>query len=725
MGTDESFGGRIERRWVAAAFAVVVGALTVAVSSELFPYHSLNHDEAVYLNQAAMLLDGRLTIRPPVAEAFRPWFFVERPDGRLYPKYAPVPAAMFALGKLAGSYRLALGGIAAGNVALTYLLATELFDSRRGLLAAILLAGSPLFVLQSTVFLPYAPTTLWNLAFAVAYVRADRTNSRLAAAVAGCAVGIAFFARPFTAVVFAAPFVGHAVWRMWAGDGESWFDRAAVERASLTAAVGLCGVVVTLAYNAVVTGAPLRFPYQAFAPADGIGFGTRRILGYSREYTPALAVRANAAVVTRLFGRWVAGGPVGTLLAVVGLVALARRARLARRVVFAVVRRPDDETKQPAGVVARRTTLAATLVTVVVGNVFFWGNLNILGSLDGANGLIDALGPYYHFDLLVPTAVFAADGAIRLADRATRLADRATRLADGITRAVGSAGAFDDRRRLARGLVLAVVVVGTLGGSVGYAAGPIDQNADVTRTYQSAYAVDVPAEPVVFLPMPLGEWLGHPYQAYRNDPSFETGPVFALRTRQFAVIEAFPDRPVYRYTVRGEWDPLDNRAVTPHLQPVAVRNGERLRLDARIAVPSSTETVSARLSGDTGEAAFGGAGSLAGEQLRLDLTFDATGDDTARVRLSGPLTAVDDRSITVSGRETVTVRLFADYGTGAGLTYRLVVPVRVANGTVTAATPVIEVCERPRRCGGEAAYVPGETPGNVTTSLTAVNETAG
>ena len=757
-------------RPIAGLLAVAVGVGTILVSTQLFPYHSLNHDESVYLTQAAMLLEGRLVIRPPVPEAFRPWFFVRRPDGALYPKYAPVPAAMFALGKLAGSYRLALGAIAAGNVALCYTLASQLFDRRRGLLAAVLLAASPLFVFQSAVFLPYAPTTGWNLTFAVAYLRADRTGRLRWAAVAGGAVAVAFFARPFTAVLFAAPFVAHALWTLRTGGGTPAerdettparrtettpatadlvtrvirrlpirLDPAGVRRGLVTATLGLAGVAVTLAYNAHLTGAPTRFPYQAFAPLDGIGFGYREILDYGRDYTPTLALRANAAVVSRLFGRWVAGGPVGTLFALVGLAALARRtgvaSGLARRVGGLARSGVFDGTPTsgrsagldglaPRAVTARRLALAGTFLTVVAGNVAFWGNLNVLGSLGGGGfGLIDALGPYYHFDLLVATAVFGADGAIRFVHTVT-----ARLPGDGSDRPTAG-------RLLRVGLTVAVVLAVVV-PSAGYAAGPIERNADVTRTYESAYAVDPPRDAVVFLPTPLGDWLGHPYQAYRNDPTFDEGTLYAVPERQFAVARAFPDRQLYRYGYRGAWNPLSGSEVTPHLQRVELREGQTVRLQLTVRLPRATDTASLRVSeGDSG-AAFAVDPAEGDDTITLTVRLtanasvgsgsdgsesapgDAAAGDRARVTVEGPLTPVSGDTVTVADRDRVTLRLFADYGTGAGLTYRVVLPVRVANGTVQALSPELESCERPQLCGGEAAYVPGESPGKITARLT-------
>ncbi|MFB6187468.1 MAG: ArnT family glycosyltransferase, partial [Halobacteriaceae archaeon] len=177
----------------------LIGAVAVwTISTQVFPYHSLNHDEAVYLQQAAMLLEGQLNLWPPVEDVFRPWFFVKDGD-RLYPKYTPVPAAMFALGRLVGNYRIALAGIAAINLILVVAVVCDVFDRQTGLLSGIFVLTSPLFLIDSSVFLPYAPTTLLNLLFAYGYFRADRTGDRKWAAVAGTAIGLAFFAGPYTA----------------------------------------------------------------------------------------------------------------------------------------------------------------------------------------------------------------------------------------------------------------------------------------------------------------------------------------------------------------------------------------------------------------------------------------------------------------------------------------------------------------------------------------------
>ncbi|MFC6976327.1 glycosyltransferase family 39 protein [Halomicroarcula sp. GCM10025709] len=170
--------------------------------------------------------------------------------------------------------------MATGTLAGLYHTTREAFDARTGVVASVLLLASPLFLVNAAVFLSYVPATFWNLAFAASYLRADRTGSRPLAALAGACAGIAFFTRPYTAVLFATPFICHALWSC------RRLRRAPLERVGLTAVFGTAGVLLALGYNTLTTGDPLVFPYQAFAPNDGLGFGRRSILAYSREFTP-------------------------------------------------------------------------------------------------------------------------------------------------------------------------------------------------------------------------------------------------------------------------------------------------------------------------------------------------------------------------------------------------------------------------------------------------------
>ncbi|MFB6305050.1 MAG: ArnT family glycosyltransferase [Haloferacaceae archaeon] len=662
--------GRVATAAVAALGAVVVWV----VANELFPYHSLNHDEGVYLQQAAMLLEGRLFLRPPVEDVFRPWFFVEDGD-RLYSKYTPVPAAMFALGRLLGGYRLALAGVAAGNLALVVGVVREVYDRRTGLLAAAFVLASPLFLVDSSVFLPYAPTTLLNLAFAYAYLRADREGDVRFAAAAGVAVGLAFFARPYTAVLFAAPFVVHALWTLRTD------LRGALPRQATTAALGLAGVGTTLAYNVATTGSPFLFPYKAFGPEDGLGFGHHELLGHEVEYTVGLALRSNREVLELFFAEWVAGGLLGTALAAVGLALAVRR-----------------------GMSDREAMLAGVAAAVVAGNVYFWGNFNVLGDLDRAgDGLVAALGPYYHFDLLLPTAAFAAAGAVR----GGRFLRRA----------------LDDRldpRAARAGFAALLLVSAAAFGAV--TAGNVDdrfaESAEATRTYETAYEPfegGAPANSVVLVPDPYGDWLNHPFQPLRNDPGFDGRAVYALHDRPFAVADAFPDRRLYRYVYRGVWAPYDGSPQAARLQRVRETTGPGVRLNATVGIPEGAVGVSARLATEEGFTYY--ATPEPGDAVSLRLLV-ADG----RARLAGDLRPLENGTPPVDGRDVVTLTVFVDYGPSGGFSYRFDLPVDAGDDRVRALSPRIERCRNVRACGGAAAHIPESAPDDVfvRTELSAV-----
>lgn len=668
----------------------LLGALAVwLVSTRVFPYYSLNHDEAVYLQQAALLVEGQFALHPPIEDALRPWFFVDAGD-KLYPKYAPVPAATFVPGVLVGAPKLALAGIGAGILGVTYAVVGEVFDRATGLLAAAFVLASPLFLVNTALFLPYAPTALLNLAFAFAYLRSDRLASARWAAVAGGAVGLAFFSRPYTAVLFATPFIAHACWTLWrdraeitaairgglATPGPVDFLHPTLARRATTAVFGLVGVVATLAYNAVVTGSPIRFPYEAFAPLDGLGFGTRRLLGYEAQYTPELAVRANAQVVSTFFTDWFAAGVLGTALAAVGIAVVVRR-----------------------GITARQAALGGVFLSMIVGNVYFWGNYNILGQLsDAEDGMIAAIGPHYHYDLLLPTAAFAARGSVAIA-RGLRRTVRDRIAADLID------------PRAARVTVVVILLVGAAGiglGSATLLTEPIDDNADRTEVYERAYAPfedGPPGESVVFLPGPYGDWLNHPFQALRNDPGYDGEAVYALDTRPFAVAEAFPDRRLYRYAHRGTWAPTAGSPEAARLTRVRDVRGERVTLDATFGVPDEAESVTVRIESGADSATYVAENASGTLELRAALTPESG-------RLSGDIQPVENATIDPTGEE-VRVTALVDYGAGNAFDYRLNLPVRIDSDSVRALSPRIERCVNVRICGGEAAYIPDIAPDGV------------
>lgn len=699
---------------VAAAIALLAGAAVLFVSSTVFAYHSSNHDEAVYLTQAAMLLNGQLEIHAgELTGAFRPWFFIED-GGRLYSKYTPVPAAMFAVTlALFGEPRVTLAVVAAANAGLVYLLGSMCFDRRVGLAAAAVFAASPLAIVNTATFLPYAPTTALNLAFAVAYLRGVRDRSLRAAVVAGIAIGLAFFARPYTAVLFAAPFILHACYEIIqsvrtdglvpfiradgggsvAADGSSR-DRAPltepIRRQAVIAALGSAFVLLTLAYNLRLTGAALTFPYEAFAPMDGPGFGRRRILGHSIDYTPELALEANGYVLWYFGTRWFTAGTIGTAAAGIGLAIAVRR----------WLRSLDDEVADRVKISPFERTasvlLAALFVSVPLGNLFFWGNFNILATMsDPTDGLISGLGPFYHFDLLAPLSVFAAvtiaagyDGLLRIWVALTSRTNR--RAATAIVAVVA---------------IAALAIAG--GANVAAVADPIEKNSANAEKFERAYA---PIEEttfenaLVFIPTPYGDWQNHPFQYLRHDPSLEGDVVYPLDRDpddDFAVIDAYPNRTHYRYAYKGEWTPDPNRHVVPKLEPIDVRSGDRLHAETTVGVPTTAEVSTARVRLETQDGHVTETISDPGESIAFAWTI---GPEGAFLNAVG-----SEETVGIDETDTLIVTTTLVQPDGSTLTYRQETTIRTDGETVEAIwPPERSVCALVTDCGSEGTYIPDE-----------------
>ncbi|WEL25972.1 DUF7846 domain-containing protein [Haloferax volcanii] len=732
-GTIDIDRTRTQRRLAALCVSLLVGLVVTWLAVDLFPYHTVNDDEGVYLTQAAMLLEGKLFLYPGrLTEAVRPWFFVVQetpsaPGGvQLYSKYSPAVPALFAVGLAVGLPNLVLGAIAAISAALVYALAVDAFDRTTGVVAAGLLGLSPLFLLTSSTFLAYAPTTMLNLGFAVCYVRAARRDSSGYAVVAGALVGAAFFARPYTAVLFALPFIAHSLWALAtarrAGTGWVVFRRYAA-----IALPGLAFVGLTLAYNAVVTGDPLTFPYIAFAPRDGIGFGERAILGYEVVYTPAMGVETAAEALDLLVTQWGPMGWLGTVAAVVGLGVTARRwwgHETGRNLRGSARRRHHglggrDRAFTELSDDALACVVAGVFASVFVGNAAFWGTHNGL-----RNGLIDLLGPFYHFDALVPLAVFGAAGVVAGARLLRRLAHRRFSASE------------------ARGVVFSVLLVSALfagGVTVGAVEDPYDENRlrteNLAATYEplldagfeqppltpSVPGVDAgglgggddglgigggsaapgnETKALVFHPDPYGDWSAHPFQALRNDPGFDGPVMYAIdggAERDFAVLDA-TNRTPYRFTYRGTWtgavDPVE-----PELTRLDVLAGERVDATTTLGAPEGTNTASVRVETDEGYARYD---ATTAENLTVEWSVSSAGVAVT----NRPLAAGPERLSVPAGASEVdlVVTYIGDFG--ETVTYRQTATVERSGDEVRVVwPPETRVCRLTTDCGSEREWV--------------------
>jgi hypothetical protein len=691
---------------VLALIATISAGLAALISIELLPYLSLNHDEGVYLQQARLLLDGQFWVTSEIPDAVRWWFFIED-GGQQYPKYTPVPAAVFAVGIAIGEARIALALVAAANVWLVGLITAELFDRWTGVVAGGVLAGTPLFLIQSATFLPYATTMMFNLVFALGYIRSVQRGNLTYVLIGGGGLAMAIFSRPYTAVLFALPFVLHALYGLIAVSRRPTY--AALERQlarnGLFGLLGAIGIGIALYYNTILTGDPFTFPYQAFAPRDGIGFGTREILSYNRVYTPEIALGANSRVLQRLVTQWSFAAPIGILVAMVGFVGTVGPLTDTR---WAAT--DGNRATQTAAVhqAPLQLPLAGIVVTVPLGNILFWGNLNILAELEApGDGLISVLGPFYHLDMVVPLSVFTAVGLITL-----WRALRTGALNQGLTA---------QQTRLTLSLVLIGGVACTGGIGVIALEDPIGQHSAYTERYEQAYEPfdqraggdwagaplgTTPAfnDAVVFVQTPYGDWLGHPFQSLRNSANLDGPVVYALDRSargDFEVIATYPDRHYFRHTYRGRWAADPQPDITAAIQPLDVETGESLEGQTRVGVVGRPSTV--RL-----------------EIADRSVVYKTTGEHTETLTVPwqinpGSVRVTGDRfdprgpaSIQYEGAaELAIVVTFVQQG-GATVSYRQTLTLRTSGGQVELIwPPQTQICRLTTDCGSESTYIPG------------------
>ncbi|MDQ1633332.1 MAG: hypothetical protein QOJ32_141 [Frankiaceae bacterium] len=305
--------------------------------------------------------------------------------GRLFTKYLPgYPSVLAVSLALFGTAVPALGIIAGGWVVSTYAAGLQLLGSRRtALLAAGLVALSPIAIVQSALYLSYTLSSALIFTGVATLLMRLSTGRRRWSVVAGVLFGAALLTRTFDVFVAGLPLV-----LLLAGRFRHEARRLA--RAVGWSAVGaLPLVVLLLAYNAAVTGSPVRMPLPAVEPLDTFGFGLRRIMP-GDPLTPYHGRRAVLATAHNLalVPKWSAGGLLLALLAILGAVLVRRR--------------------------LETLFLLAVVLAFPACYFFFWG------SYITSQGIGQVIGPFYYTTAFVPLAMLAAQGLVAIADAVPR-----------------------------------------------------------------------------------------------------------------------------------------------------------------------------------------------------------------------------------------------------------------------------------------------------------------
>ncbi len=289
------------------SFLIVISLVTlfliVIIRMSVLHNTQVTDDEGSYLFQAEILRTGRLYAPAhPLSIFFKRYFILENADGRWYSGYLTHrPGYMFflALGALLRAPWLIPALSSVVTLLLLVLIARELLGADQARYVALFLVISPFFLFTSATLLPYATSLMLMTAFFWAYVKTVKTSSWPIAILAGIALGVAAFTRPFEAAAIGLPFGCHAIWLM-CKEPRRYVARFVV-MAMLAAGVAFQVVVIRM----VVLG------YRTPIPMTIVGFNLH---GEGYHHTVPLALAHLGVNWLRVNG-WLFGWPISLLFA--------------------------------------------------------------------------------------------------------------------------------------------------------------------------------------------------------------------------------------------------------------------------------------------------------------------------------------------------------------------------------------------------------------------------
>lgn len=519
---------RVGRLTPSAAATVVVALIALAVFGiTLFLNYSygahMPHvpDEVSYLFQAKVLAGGHLTAPPPPSpESFQlgnpP--LIQIIDGRWVSVYPVGHPLALAFGELFGAVWIVPPMIGAASVILIYFIGRRLFGWSVGLLAALVFAASPFFLMNASNFMSHNTAVLYLLLSLLFLVHAER-RPLLFYGLAGVFFGLVFNTRPLTGAALIPPF---GVMMLFAIYDRRLFGARQV---AAFAAGALLMLLMYLAYRYGTTGDPL-YSAEAQSGKDTFGFaGTHSTsAGVALEQT-------QLAYLLLVLNNWPA---------VVGL--------------------------------------AFVLLPFALGtrNRWDWAFLFGTATLMGAYTLYYYHGVMYGPRFWYETTPFLALLTVRGADVAGRTVARAVSEASPRARAP-SLRARHGALALSYGVVALLVVTGTRDWLVGdggdWDVAEVPRNAKEMRNFNGIddslvrKLRDQKLEHALVLLKDCPSWQCYGNVAWMNSPWLNTDILVArdLEDRNADLFDAFPDRLVFR----AEYNPYSGSENRSKLEPYA------------------------------------------------------------------------------------------------------------------------------------------------------------
>lgn len=291
--------------------ALITFFLIVSIRRGVLHNTPVTDDEGSYLFQAEILKTGRLYVPThPLSVFFRSHFVVDDNAGRRYSGYLTHrPGYMFLLvpGVVLNAPWLIPTLSSVVTLLLMVFVAQELFGGEQARYVPFFLIVSPFFLFTSATLLPYATSLMLITLFFWAYVKTVKTSAWHHAILAGIALGVTAFTRPFEAVAVGLPFACHAIWLM-AKEPKRYVARFVV-MGILAAGIAIQVVVIRMK----VLG------YQTLIPTSIIGFAQQ---GEGYRHTVPIAL-AHLTVNWLRVNDWLFGWPLSLLFA--GMVLLKQR----------------------------------------------------------------------------------------------------------------------------------------------------------------------------------------------------------------------------------------------------------------------------------------------------------------------------------------------------------------------------------------------------------------
>lgn len=563
-------------RGVLLALTVMAFVGSLWSLGHVYPNLTSNNDEAVYLFQAEMYRGGELTLPLDQAVLTRPWMSGEQ-EGRLIMVFPPTwPLVLAGSLLVSGSADGATALVVALLVPATYLLVRRVArDPVTGLVGAGVLVASPFVLIHGATRLSYLFALLLEVVVAWLVVRAADDGWRRGGLIgAGVACGVLFSARPFDTLLVSSAMVVLVVVAVWSSGPAPLGARIArLARIAGWVALGALGpVLAVLAYNAALSGNPLRFPLHAVGGENAFGFGPRTIVDGAPVFdvTPELALTSARLNLGEL-PHWLWGSVAVLPLVGWGFVLVHRR----NRPVF--------------------WGLAALTLVIPAGFVLYWGNVLIV------QGRAE-LGPHYYLALLVPFAATVAMALVELARRAGTLVAVGVAVAlTLLTIAVELPPKYERADRVT-------------------ASSSADLDAIAAAARGGPVAVIVPASPD-------GSWILHPRGHLANQPDLGGDVVYVAEEGPitFGVFDRFPGRRVLRLTGRQP-DSLMTRAPDAQVEEVHVERAPSFDVTQEVVNVDGAPVVAVYAQTPTGGVqCVVDAASVPGRRYELHWWFDGRG----------------------------------------------------------------------------------------------------